>query len=322
MGRKNALAGLWHGGGKGIIAASPKTNDAEYRKLVYSEYGSFVTSLNGCYVTAEDLGTTPVDMAQVFSKTRFTTCIPQSVGGSGNPSILTGYGVASAIEGALAFHGQDIKGKSVAVQGLGNVAQFLIQRLLELGVKKIIATDVNPAAVNSSKLKFPGIECHLVPLNDNSILSADVDIVCPCALGGTLNSKTIPTIKAKIVCGAANNQLLDDNADDKLLAKQGITYVPDFLANRMGITNCANESYGYVDNDPAIHKHFSKTEPLGLFLMTGKVLERARDSKISSAQAAIEIADKLMMEPHPIWGHRGQQIIDSLVKNKWETQSL
>lgn len=146
----------------------------------------------------------------------------------------------------------------------------------------------------------------------------NVDIVSPCALGGILNAQTIPQIKAKIVCGAANNQLLDDTSDDKLLTSRNITYVPDFLANRMGITNCANEAYGYVDQDPAIYKHFSKTEPMGIFQMTNQVLNLSKDAKISTAEAAIAIADTLMKEPHPIWGHRGQQIIDSLVKTKWE----
>lgn len=327
MGRKNALAGLWHGGGKGVIhRVGDIAYHPAYRRTLFQEYGSFITSLRGCYVTAEDVGVNLDDMRNIFSRTRFTTCIPYEVGGSSNPSILTGHGVVSAMEGALDFAGKGtLQGKVIAVQGLGNVAQAMIAKLLTKGVKKIVGSDVNPRVVEKAKSLFKDskipVECHLVPLGDNSILfHPEADIVSPCALGGILNSETIPRIKAGIVCGAANNQLLDDQVHDKLISKHNILYVPDFLANRMGITNCANESYGYVNDDPAIYRHFDPQWENSLFTMTKTVLGKSATDKISSAEAAIKIADALALQPHPIWNHRSKLIIDSLVADEWHKQ--
>lgn len=213
-----------------------------------------MTSLRGCYVTAEDAGVNTEDMAHIFKRTRFTTCIPAELGGSGNPSAPTALGVICGMEGALAFLGMgDLQGKRVAVQGLGNVASAMVQTLWERGVAAVIATDINPDAIARAEAQFARrrgregqiFQAKLVQPGDNSVLfTPNVDIVSPCALGGILNEQTIPQIQAKIVCGAANNQQLDDQVDDKRLTQRGITYVPDFLANRMGITNCANEETG------------------------------------------------------------------------------
>ncbi len=145
MTHKNALAGLWWGGGKGVIAnnKSLDKNNPEVRKTIYGNFRKFITSLNGCYVTAEDVGTSVTDMANVFSNTRFTTCIPNTLGGSGNPSVPTAKGVVSGIEAALEFLNMGtLEGKTIAVQGLGHVAVPLITFLFEKNVKKVIACDI------------------------------------------------------------------------------------------------------------------------------------------------------------------------------------
>eukprot|EP01084_Bolivina_argentea_P241938 406010_1 len=150
MGRKNALAGLWWGGGKGVIWREDNHAylDRHFRDVLFKEYGEFMTSLQGCYITAEDLGVTVEDMKQIFSKTRFTTCIPQEFGGSGNPSIKTGHGIVSAMEGALAYHDDSLRDKMISVQGFGNVSHAMVQHLFEYHdkyqVKSIYATDTNP----------------------------------------------------------------------------------------------------------------------------------------------------------------------------------
>ena len=322
MTHKNALAGLWWGGGKGVIAKSQNIdkNNLQTRKIIYSNFGKFITSLNGCYVTAEDVGTNVNDMANVFANTRFTTCIPNTLGGSGNPSIPTAKGVISGIEAALEFlHMGDIENKTVAVQGLGNVAVPLIEFLFDKKVKKVIACDIFEENVKKAKNKFANhnLGTYKVNNDDTSILSQECDVLSPCATGAILNKQTIPNIKAKIVCGAANNQLEHAIEDDKLIFNSKILYVPDFLTNRMGIVNCANEQYGYINDDPMILKHYDKNSEDSIYNRAMNVFNESKNKQKPTGQVALELADKLSKENHPIFGHRGEQIIKSLVNSNW-----
>ncbi|MCH8020243.1 Glu/Leu/Phe/Val dehydrogenase [candidate division KSB1 bacterium] len=322
MTRKNALAGLWWGGGKGVMAHNPEIdkNDPEIRASIYKEYGDLMTSIRGCYVTAEDVGTNVDDMTNIFSRTRFTTCIPGSLGGSGNPSIPTARGVICGMEAALEFNQEGaLAGKIVAVQGMGNVGGTLIRYLFEKKVEKVIACDINPKIVErlKSELTRANLEAKIVKRGDNSILTADCDILAPCATGAILNPGTIPEIKARIVCGAANNQLEDSERDDQLLHEEGILYVPDFLTNRMGIVNCANEQYGFITEDPFFEKHLSREWEHSIHQTTLRVLKESRETGDPPAKVAIRIADELSLQPHPIFGHRGKQIIDSLIADRW-----
>jgi len=321
---KNALAGLWWGGGKGVIAHNPAIdkNDFDFRKAIYREYGSFITSLKGCYVTAEDAGTSVTDMKNVFSQTRFTTCIPESLGGSGNPSVPTARGVISGMEAALFFHSREsLKNKTVAIQGAGNVGKPLIGILFDRGVKKIIVSDISQARLYNlmEKFKDKNLRIKLATIDDDSIFEEECDILSPCATGAILNERTIPNIKARIVCGASNNQLEDTERDDLLLHDLGIIYIPDFLTNRMGIVNCANEQYGYVNNDTYIEKHLNREWEYSIYQTSLKVLNESKNSSLPPGKVAITLAEELSKEEHPIFGHRGLQIIDSLRKNNWHT---
>ncbi len=132
------------------------------------------------------------------------------------------------------------------------------------------------------------------------------------------NHETIPGIQAKIICGAANNQLEDTRKDDQALFERGITYVPDFLANRMGIVNCANEQYGYIENDHFIEQHFQKEWEYSIWQTTLSVLRQSKETGSPPAKVAVQMADRLSLKEHPIFGHRGYQIIYSLLKNKWQ----
>jgi leucine dehydrogenase len=319
---KNALAGLWWGGGKGVIAHNPKFDKMNpvIRKKIYQEYGLFMSSLNGCYVTAEDVGTSVEDMAKVFSGTRFTTCIPPEFGGSGNPSAPTAMGIISGMEAAHDFlQNGKLEDKVIAVQGLGHVGEPLIQFLFDKKVKKVIGTDINPDYISSIKKKFLGkkLDCRLIDKNDLSIFAETCDIFSPNATGAILNKKTIPILKAKIICGAANNQLEDMHGDGKLLHDRGIIYVSDFLTNRMGIVTCANEQYGYINKDPLIENHFSGDWEHSIFNRAMQVLKESKEKNIPTAEIALQLADKLSRENHPIFGHRGKEIIKSLVENNW-----
>jgi glutamate dehydrogenase/leucine dehydrogenase len=325
MTHKNALAGLWWGGGKGVMVHNPENdkNNLEYREYVYTEYGKLLTKIKGCYVTAEDVGTSVEDMENIYRTTRFTTCIPQSIGGSGNPSEPTSRGVVSGMEAALHFKGETLEGKTIAVQGMGHVAEPLIGHLFNKNVKKVIAADINTDVVNMVKEKFSdkNLEARVVEIGDNSILFEDCDVISPCATGAILNDETISEIKAKIVCGASNNQLEDHDKHDKAIADRDILYVPDFLTNRMGIVYCANEQYGYTQNDDFIERHLTPEWENGVFQKTLSVLKEAKETNQPTSKIAIKQATDMSMELHPVFGHRSQLIIDSLVKEEWYKQS-
>ncbi|WP_372369242.1 Glu/Leu/Phe/Val dehydrogenase [Candidatus Uabimicrobium sp. HlEnr_7] len=320
MTHKNALAGLWWGGGKGVIIDNPKVNknDPKVREEIFQSYGKFITSLNGCYITAEDVGTTPTDIDNIFTNTRFVTCIPPKVGGSGNPSSATARGVLCGMEAALKFYdNSSIEGKTVVVQGMGHVGLELIGFLFEKNVGKVIASDIFPESIERAKAKFPKIETILTTKNDNSILATPCDVFAPCATGGILKPASIEKLNTKVVCGAANNQLEDAARDDKLLFSKNIYYVPDFLVNRMGIVNCSNEQYGYINSDPFFERHLDKSWDYSVYKMTLKTLKLAKENGTPPGQTAIKLATELSLEKHPIFGHRGKQIIDSLIKNTW-----
>ncbi|MBT8382071.1 MAG: hypothetical protein KJO59_06920, partial [Ignavibacteria bacterium] len=264
------------------------------------------------------------DMIDIFSGTRFTTCIPPELGGSGVPAIPTARGVVCGMEAAIDFlKVGSLQGKTVSVQGLGHVGIPLVGYLFEKGVSNIIACDVNPANVKEAKEKYKNrnIECRLVDIGDTSIFSEECDIFSPNATGAILNPDTIGKINTKIICGAANNQLEDSERDGILLAKKGITYIPDFLTNRMGIVSCANEQYGYVNDDVMIERHFSKDWEYSIYNTAIKVLEESNSSNKPSAEIALKIADELSEVNHPIFEHRGKEIINSLQENEWHVTS-
>jgi glutamate dehydrogenase/leucine dehydrogenase len=325
MTHKNALAGLWWGGGKGVMArgSGQDESDLRVRRRIYEEYGELMTSLRGCYVTAEDVGTSVEDMAAIFSRTRFTTCIPPGLGGSGNPSAPTARGVVRGMEAALRFLEADgLAGKAVAVQGLGHVGEPLVQLLFERGVARVIGSDIDPKRGPVLRERFPELDLtvRIVDRGDNEILGEEVDILSPNATGGVLGPETIPRIRAKIVCGAANNQLEDPERDDALLQEAGVLYMPDFLVNRMGIVNCADEAFGYVDGDPAFEEHLGDRWENGIYRLSLRVLEEARHTGKTPARVALALAEERSLETHPIWGHRGVQIIRSLVASEWARQ--
>lgn len=321
MGRKCALAGLWWGGGKGVIARPARGgDDPKMRRTIFAEYGRFVSSLRGCYVTAEDAGTTPEDIAEIHRHTRFVTCIPPERGGAGNPSEMTARGVVAAIETALAFGGSDdLRGAQVAMQGAGHVGAAMIPMLLERGTARISVADTSAARCAEVRSRFGdhGVAVREVAPGDASIFAEDCDVLVPNALGGVLNPKTIPTIRASLICGAANNALEDDERDALALAERQIVYVPDFVANRMGIVFCANEHAGSLPDDPEIAKHLDASWAGSIPALTRSILEQARESGTTPVAAANAIADERGLEQHPIFRDRTSRIIDSLVSSDW-----
>ena len=308
MSRKSALSGLWYGGGKGIIGY----NDLEYpnntiaRRDLFQEYGKFISSLNGIYYTAEDVGTVTDDMDNVFKNTRFVTCIGKEKGGSGNPSYYTAKGVVSSLSSIT-----DLNEKKILVQGLGNVSQPMINMLFTKGVAKVYISEIN-----NDKIQLFLEDCKWsnkinIINNPDDIYNIDADIFIPNALGGILNKNTIPKLKVGIICGAANNQLMDNSCAQDLY-KRNIIYIPDFVINRMGIVNCANENYGRLDNDPDINKHYAYAYQYSLPNTIKNIKNIQNEKKINLHEAANILSDEYILHKHPIFPDRANNIIDTL----------
>jgi glutamate dehydrogenase/leucine dehydrogenase len=304
-------------------ASAPESSASEFDVSSFEAIdlsGAFITSLRGCYVTAEDVGTNVADMAHVFATTRHTTCIPPELGGSGNPSVPTARGVVAGIEAALTFLGKgDIEGRSFAVQGCGNVGAPLIRFLLERGAGTVETADIDASHVERllAEIRDPRLTARVVERDDATILATDCDVVSPCAVGGTLNPGTIPTLRADVVCGAANNQLLDSDRDDAAIHERGLLYVPDFLVNRMGIVTCADEAAGCMPDDPLIERHLGRDWEHSIPNALDRVLRASREAGRPPGAVATDEADRLSMQEHPVFGHRGRRIIDRLVAERW-----
>jgi leucine dehydrogenase len=234
---KNAVAGLNIGGGKAVIIGDPAKDKSE---ALFRAFGQFVESLGGRYITAEDVGIDVNDMEYVYRETEYVTGVHQVHGGSGDPSPFTAYG---ALQGLLAtlnrkFGDEDVGKYSYAVQGLGHVGMEYVKLLKERGAK-IFVTDINKALVDKAVSEY-GAEA--VGLDD--IYDVPADVYSPCALGGTINPQTLPRLKCKVICGAANNQLADNEIGDEVV-KRGILYAPDYAVNAGGVMNVALELDGY-----------------------------------------------------------------------------
>jgi len=242
---KNAAAGLNLGGGKTVIIGDPRKDKSE---ALFRAFGRYVQSLNGRYITAEDVGTTVADMDIIYEETNYVTGISPEFGSSGNPSPITAYGVYRGMKAAAkeAFGTDSLEGKVVAVQGVGNVAFALCRHLYEEGAK-LFVTDINKEAVQRAIQEF-----HAAAVDPDDIYSVDCDIYSPCALGATINDLTIPKLKAKVIAGSANNQLNEARHGD-LLHEKGIIYAPDYVINAGGVINVADELYGY-NRDRAMRK--------------------------------------------------------------------
>jgi leucine dehydrogenase len=242
---KAALAGLAHGGGKSVLMRPERHFD---RVALFKAFGKFVEDLGGHYITAEDSGTGLEDMEVIRTTTKHVTGVGPSSGGSGDPSPFTALGVRRGIEACVKaqLHRDSLEGVHVAVQGVGHVGYYLCKELHTAGAKLSVA-DVDPLKSERAQREFGA---SVVPLD--RIFATECEVLAPCALGSALNDTTIPTLKAKVVAGAANNQLAEPRHGDDLHAR-GILYAPDYAINAGGLVNVAQEVLGY-DADKARDK--------------------------------------------------------------------
>ena len=276
MSFKSAITGLNLGGGKAVIigdATTQKTTELMLR------FGEFVHSLGGRYITAEDVGMETADMDLVRTVTPFVTGISEANGGAGNPSPITAYGVFMGMKAAAkyAFGSDILEDRVIYVQGVGNVGEALVENLTNEGAKVVISD------LNQDRLEEVRDRYHVQIYTGNNLYSEEMDIYAPCALGATINDATIENLKAKVIAGAANNQLADESRHGMMLRKKGIVYAPDFLINAGGIINVYAELENY-DRKEIVRK----TE--NIYNTTLEILSNADINDITTQQAALNIA--------------------------------
>jgi leucine dehydrogenase len=237
---KMAVADLPLGGGKGVIMLSPHTRlSSERRHLALLDFADTVASLEGRYITAEDVGTSSRDMSVISERTKNVAGLSRRRGGSGDPSPLTALGVEYAIRASCerVFGDDSLRDRVICVIGLGHVGSRLAKRCARAGAKLVLAD------VDGSKRRLAD-ELGARWMGPEQALEAEAEIVAPCALGGVLNDETVPRLRCRIIAGAANNQLADDRIAD-LLTAHGILWAPDFVANAGGVINIAEEFGSY-----------------------------------------------------------------------------
>lgn len=282
MSYKNAMAELPFGGGKAVLRRPAGEFD---RAALFEAFGQAVERLEGRYVTAEDVGTSVADMEAVARHTSHVagrTALPGRAGG--DPSPWTALGVFEAIRAAVAFQsGSALSSMTVSVLGIGNVGAHLCDMLAEAGAELVVA-DIDPARCARMAERHGA---RVVPVHE--IAAVPADIFAPCALGGVLDAATIAALSARLVCGAANNQLASEDMA-VLLLERGVTYVPDYVANAGGIINVAAEYLHESADD--VRQRVVKIGP-----RVAAVLDEAARENLAPSVVADRTAERLMQEP-------------------------
>ncbi|MFP5519979.1 MAG: Glu/Leu/Phe/Val dehydrogenase dimerization domain-containing protein [Bdellovibrionia bacterium] len=274
---KAAAAGLNLGGGKAVIIGDSKKDKSE---AMFRAFGQFVNSLNGRYITAEDVGTNVQDMEHIYMETPWVTGIPKDFGGSGDPSPYTAHGVLMGIKATAKekFNADNLKGMRIAVQGLGNVGSHLVKYLYEEGAV-VTVSDIDMARVKLNVDKF-GVKA----VAPDEIVATECEIFAPCALGAVVNDQTITKLKCNAIAGGANNILAEARHGDQL-KELGILYAPDYVVNAGGLMNVFVELEGYSQE-----RAFDKTRKVYDNVL--KVFEIAKRDNISTHIAADRLAEE------------------------------
>ncbi len=283
MAYKAALAGLDLGGGKAVIIGNPLQDKSA---ALLRAYGRFVQSLNGRYYTACDVGTYSEDMDVVAHECDFVTGRSVERGGAGDSSVLTAYGVFQGMRAAaeVAWGQPTLRDRRVGVAGVGKVGRHLVRHLVEDGAR-VSVTDLYGPALAAVVETYPQVE---VALDTDELVASDLDVYAPCALGDAINDLTAQQLKAKVVCGAANNQLARPGLED-VLESRGIVYAPDFCVNSGGLIQVADELKGFSFDR-------AKAAATRIYDTTKHVFEVAAAEKVPSAVAASRIAERRMAE--------------------------
>ena len=280
---KNAVAGLDLGGGKSVIIGDNRTKD---REAIFRAHGRAVESLGGRYITAEDVGTGTADMDYVHLETEHVAGLKEK---SGDPSPVTAHGVFRAIEASAKnrWGTDDLHGKTVTIQGVGNVGRYLAKELHEAGAN-LIVSDIDPERTARVAREF-GAKV----VEGDAIYTSEADIFAPCALGGIINDETLPKLKVQVICGGANNQLLEERHGVKL-EEMGMQYTPDYVANAGGVINVFGEVAGW-DSERALRKADE------IYDTVLSVFEIAKAERIPSFEAADRLAERRLASVKKKW---------------------
>lgn len=275
---KAAVAGLNVGGGAAVIIGDSRKHKTE---ALMRCFGRHIKNLNGEFIAGEDLGTSVRDMEYIRMETKYVTGVPESLGGAGNPAPFSAKGVFLGIKACVKekFGSDELAGRTVLVQGLGNVGEHLV-KLLRAENVEVFVSDINIELMQmvAKKYKAKAMEA-------DKIFSTSADVYAPCALGATVNDRTLKTMKFAIIAGSANNQLANENIHGQALHDMGILYAPDFLINAGGIISCYSELTGFSKK---------RTEQLteNIYDATREVIKLSKTKNIPTNLAAAEIAEK------------------------------
>ena len=274
---KASIAGLNLGGAKAVISGDAAKDKSE---ALMRKFGRFVENLNGKYITAEDVGTTTRDMEYVNMESDHVVGLPESMGGGGDPSPVTAYGVYMGMKASAkaAFGNDSLAGKTIAVQGIGKVGMHLVEYLHKEGAR-LFVSDIHDAALQHAASHFGA-----TVVNGGEIYGLDADIFAPCALGAILNTENIGKLKVKVVAGAANNQLEDETVHGDMLRSKGIVYAPDFVINAGGLINVYSEYTGYV-------REIAMAQTENIYNTTLEIFDYAQKNNLTPQKAAMAIAE-------------------------------
>ncbi|HET7688771.1 MAG TPA: Glu/Leu/Phe/Val dehydrogenase dimerization domain-containing protein [Nocardioidaceae bacterium] len=283
MAYKAAVAGLDLGGGKAVILGDPRRDKSE---ALLRAYGRFVESLHGRYLTACDVGTFSEDMDIVARESRYVTGRTVAHGGAGDSSVLTAFGVFQGMRAAAeaTWGAPTLSGRTVGVAGVGKVGRHLVRHLVEDGAN-VVVTDVMPSAVAAVQASYPDVRAAA---DTAALLALPLDVYAPCALGGALDDDVVEVLSARVVCGAANNQLAHPGVE-KLLEEHGILYAPDYVVNAGGLIQVADELEGFSFDR-------AQQRAATIFDTTKAVFALAAEEGVPPAVAADRLAERRMSE--------------------------
>ncbi len=275
---KAAISGLNLGGGKAVIIGDPRTDKTEE---MFRAFGRYVDTLGGRYITAEDVGIEVQDMEWVSMETKYVTGIPKSIGGSGDPSPVTAYGVYMGIKACAkkAYGSDSLEGKRIAVQGAGHVSSYLVEFLSKENAELFISD------IYEDKVTKLAEKVGATVVDPDEIYSKEVDIFSPCALGGVVNDDTLDAFNCDIIAGAANNVLDEEDKHGQMLIDRGILYAPDYVINAGGLINVASELEGY--NEKRAHTKASR-----IYNVILDILDYSEENDMPTYAASNILAEK------------------------------
>lgn len=274
---KSSLAGLNLGGGKAVIIGDSRTQKNE---ALFRRFGRFVDSLAGRYITAEDVGISTRDIEWVALETEHVAGKPEYLGGSGDPSPVTAFGVYMGMKAAAKeqYGSDSLSGKKVVVQGVGSVGEELVRHLVKENAEVTI-TDIWKEKVTELVNELGVKACE-----PNAVYDQPMDIYAPCALGATVNDETLEKLSCSVIAGAANNQLANEVIHGDAVRQKGILYAPDYLVNAGGIINCYWEVIGY-------NREAAMTQTTEIYDTTLRIFKKSSEENIPSYLAANALAE-------------------------------